>query len=88
MKLKSDLPIVEIDGESIMVLAPEDDSSFRGLLRSNPTAKFIIDCLVEETDEEGVLAKLQAEYDGDEADMREDIQMVVENLRTAGALEE
>lgn len=88
MKLKNDLPVIEIDGDSIMVFASEDDNSFRGMLRSNPSAKFIIDCLAEETDEEGILEKLKDEFEGDEAEMREDIKLVVANLRLVGALEE
>ena len=88
MKLKDDLPIVEIDGESIIVFAPEDNNSFRGMLRSNSTAKFIIDCLSEDIDEEGILAKMQAEYDGDEVEMLEDVRMVIANLRLVGALVE
>ncbi|MBR3299319.1 MAG: PqqD family protein [Clostridia bacterium] len=88
MKLNSNLPVVEIDGESIMVFAPEDDNSFRGMLRSNHTANFIIECLKEETDEEAILEKLKSEFEGDEDEMREDIKTVIENLRTVGALEE
>ncbi|MBR4434892.1 MAG: PqqD family protein [Clostridia bacterium] len=88
MKLKNDIPTIDIDGESIMVFAPDDDDSFRGMLRSNATARFIIDCLKDDTDEEGILKKLQDEFDGDEADMRDDIAMIVDNLRQVGALEE
>ena len=88
MKLKNDLPVVEIDGDSVIVFAPDEANAFRGMLRSNPTAKFIIDCLSEDTDEEEILRKLQEEFDGDEAEMREDIAMVIDNLRKAGAFEE
>ena len=88
MKLKSDLPVVDIDGESIIVFAPDEENAFRGMLRSNPTAKFIMGCLYEDTDEEAILKKMQEEYDGDEAEMREDIAMVIDNLRKADAFEE
>ena len=88
MKLKSDLPVVELDGESIMVFASDEDSGFRGMLRSNPTAQFIVDCLKEDTDENGILAKLKEAFDGDENEMLEDIRMVIDNLHQTGALEE
>ena len=88
MKLNNEYPMVEIDGETVIVFAPDDQDSFRGMLRLNPTARIILDCLREDVSEDGILQQLKEQFDGDEADMREDISMLLEKLRTAGALEE
>ena len=43
MKLKDEFITYETDGEQIMVAAGTD--SFSGLVRSNETAGFIVECL-------------------------------------------
>lgn len=88
MKLNAEYPMVEIDGETVIVFASDDQDSFRGMLRLNPTARIIFDCLREDVSEEEILQQLKDQFDGDEADMREDISMLLEKLRTARALEE
>lgn len=88
MKLNAEYPMVELDGDTIIVFAPNDSEGFRGMLRLNPSARIIFDCLKEQTDEEAILEKLREQFEGDEAEMREDINMVLDNLRKAGALEE
>ena len=88
MKLRSEYPMVEMDDEYMIVFAPNEGEGFRGMLRLNPAAQFIFECLKEETSEELILAKMKERFEGDEADMREDISMLLEKLRMAGALEE
>lgn len=88
MKLNANYQTVELDGELIVVFAPDDEKSFRGMLKLNSTARLIFDCLSNETDEHGILLKLQEEFDGDEDEMLQDIRMVLDKLRMAGALNE
>ncbi len=88
MRLKFEYPMVEMDGEAIIVFTPDDNKSFRGMLRLNPTAKFIYECLRYETSEELILQSLMERFEGSESEMRQDISMLLEKLRTAGALEE
>jgi hypothetical protein len=88
MKLKSEYPMVELEGETVIVFAPNDSESFRGMLRLNQSARFIFECLKEETDEEGIVQKLKEEFEGDETKMRKDISMMIQKLRIANALEE
>ena len=46
MKLKANFITQEMDGEQIMVAA---GGGFAGMVRSNATAAFIVDCLKNET---------------------------------------
>ena len=85
MKLKDNFITHETDGEQIMVAA---GGSFVGMVRSNATAAFIVDCLKTDTTEAEILDKMLAKYEGDKNVMAEDIKMIIGKLRGIGALEE
>ena len=85
MKLKDNFITHETDGEQIMVAA---GGSFAGMVRSNATAAFIVDCLKTDTTEKDILDKMLAKYDGDKNVMAEDIKMVIGKLRKIGAIDE
>ena len=59
MKLKSDFITQEIDDTQFLV--PVGAESFSGIVRSNKTAAFIVDCLKEETTEEALVDKMCAD---------------------------
>ena len=85
MKLKDNFITHETDGEQIMVAA---GSSFAGMVRSNATAAFIVDCLKTDTTESEILDKMLAKYDGDKNVMAEDIKTIIGKLRKIGAIDE
>lgn len=85
MKLKNGFITHETDGEQIMVAA---DGSFAGMVRSNATAAFIVDCLKTETNEDEILDKMMVKYTGDIMAMADDIKMVIGKLRKIGAIDE
>ena len=85
MKLKDNFITHETDGEQIMVAA---GGSFAGMVRSNATAAFIVDCLKTDTTETEILEKMLAKYDGDKNVMAEDIKTIIEKLRKIGAIDE
>ena len=85
MKLKDNFITHETDGEQIMVAA---GGSFAGMVRSNATAAFIVDCLKTDTTEAEILDKMLAKYDGDAKVMAEDIKMIIGKLRKIGAIDE
>ena len=64
------------------------ETSFRGIVRSNETAAFVVDCLKDETSEDEILAKLKEEYEGDDDKMRSDLKNVLSKLREIEAIEE
>lgn len=86
MKLADGFITHELDGDQVMVSVKE--GQFSGMVRSNPTAAFIIDCLKTETTQEAIVEKLLAEYDGvKKEEAAGDVAMIIEILRGIGAVE-
>ncbi len=85
MKLKENFITQEMDGEQIMVAA---GGGFAGMVRSNATAAFIVDCLKAETTKETILDAMEKKYDAPRKVMADDVDMVIGNLRKIGALDE
>ena len=85
MKLKANFITQEMDGEQIMVAA---GGGFAGMVHSNATAAFIVDCLKNETTREAVLDAMGQKYDAPREVMAADVDMVLGNLRRIGALDE
>ena len=86
MKLKDGFITHESDGEQIMVAAGE--VRFSGMVRSNKTAAFIVDCLKEETTKAQIVEKLVATYDAPAEVIERDVQKILDSLRSIGALDE
>ena len=86
MRLKEGFITHESDGEQIMVAA--GDVRFSGMVRSNATAAFIVDCLKEDTTKEQIVEKMLAIYDAPEAVIATDVAKVLDSLRSIGALDE
>ncbi len=85
MKLKDNFITHETDGEQIMVAA---GGSFAGMVRSNATAAFIVDCLKIDTTEAEILDKMLGKYDADAEVMAKDIKAIIGKLRKIGAIDE
>ena len=86
MKLKDGFITYEMNGEQVMVST--GDVKFAGLVRSNKTAAFIVDCLKKETTKEAVVAAMLEKYDASRDMISRDVEMVLEKLRSVGALDE
>lgn len=86
MKLKNGFITHQMDGEQIMVATA--DADFSGLVRSNQTAAFIIDCLKDETTPEKIVEALAAEYDAPKNVIAADVKTVLAKLRSIGAIDE
>ena len=85
MKLKAEFITYESDGEQLMVSC---DSSFTGLVRSNRTAAFIVDCLKAETTEEEIVEQMFEKYDAPRDVLTRDVARIVTQLRSIHALDE
>lgn len=88
MKLHNGFITYSTGGEKIMVAAGNASAIFRGMVRSNETAAYIIDCLKEEISREELLNKLCARYDAPADLIDRDLERVLESLRRIGALDE
>ena len=85
MKLKDTYITHESDGEQILL---DTSSSFAGLIRSNKTAAFIVECLKEETTKEKIVEAMFEKYDAPKDVLAKDVSDVIEKLRKVGALYE
>lgn len=86
MKLKNGFVTHTAGNEQIMVAAGK--AKFSGLVRSNRTAAFIVDCLKKETNEDEIVAKMVKKYDAPKEVISSDVKKTLETLRSIGALDE
>ncbi len=86
MKLKSDFITQEIDGTQFLV--PVGAESFSGIVRSNKTAAFIVNCLREDTTEDAIVDAMCAKYDAPRETLAADVRKVLDTLRRINAVEE
>lgn len=86
MKLKDGFITHQIQDIQMMVAAGEAAKRFHGLIRSNETAAFIVNCLKNETTEEAIVDKILAEYDVPRETASQDVHSIVEKLESIGAL--
>ena len=78
MKLKDGFVTHDMGGEQIMVST--GSTAFSGLVRSNGTAAFIVDCLKEETTREEIIAKMLDKYDASEEVISADVDKILAKL--------
>ncbi len=86
MKLKDGFITRQTDDEQIMVAV--GDVKFAGLVRSNKTAAFIVDCLKSETTKEDIVGAMAEKYDAPKDVIEKDVEGILEKLRSIGALDE
>lgn len=86
MKLKDTFVTHNSDGEQILIDA--GGKNFVGLVRSNKTAAFIVDCLKSDTTKDAIVAAMCAKYDAPQAVIAQDVEKILDKLRSIGALNE
>ena len=70
-----------VDGEYYMVST--SNSLFKGIVKSNETAAFIVECLKTDTTPSEIVDKILDEYDGvDRATVTKDVSAIIEKLRS------
>ena len=87
MKLKSGFIMHNVGSTQMMVATGAAGKIFHGLIRSNETAAFIVNCLKNETTEQEIVAAMLREYDAPEDVLARDVHSIVEKLTEIGALE-
>ncbi len=87
MKLDTNLLTHETKGEHYVIST--GNSRFKGIIKNNQTAAFIVECLKEETTESSITDKIMAEYRGaDRSIVERDVANIIGKLRSAGAIVE
>ena len=86
MKINSGFIAHNDGGDKLLVSTGA--TKFSGLVRSNSTAGFIIECLENETTEDEIVKKMQQNWDVSDELARRDVRKIVEQLRGIGAIDE
>ena len=88
MRLKDGFITHNSDGEQIMVAVGDEAHLFHGLVRSNRTAAFIIDCLKQEHTEEQIIDEVWRKYEAPRDIIERDVHKIIASLRQIGAINE
>lgn len=86
MKLNSGF-LAHDDGDN-KLLVSTGATKFSGLVRSNSSAGFIIECLEQEITEDEIVTKMRRKWDVSDEIARRDVRKIVEQLRSIGAIDE
>lgn len=86
MKLKNEFITQDIDDTQFLV--PVGAEVFSGIVRSNKTAAFIVNCLKEETTETAIVDAMCAKYDAPRETIAADVAEILEKLRSINAIDE
>lgn len=87
MKLNSNFITHTTKGEHYMVST--GDIEFKGILKNNNTAAFIIECLKSQITENEIIDKLLEKYSNVSYEIaKKDVHDIIEQLRSIGAVEE
>lgn len=87
MKLKQGFFTTEYQGKQLLLASGAAAASFHGIVRSNETAGFIVDCLKRDTTEPEIVSALLETYDVTPEIAARDVHAIVEKLNGIGALE-
>lgn len=86
MKLKDGFVTHEMGGQQILV--GTGSTNFAGMVRSNPTAGFIVDCLKESVTREQIIERMLEKYDVTREVVTVDVDKILGKLRDINALDE
>lgn len=86
MKLRKGFITHESNGEHITVTA--GNTAFNGLVRSNKTAGFIVECLKENVTKEEIVQKMLDKYEACEETITKDVDMILARLQEIGAIDD
>ncbi len=76
------------EGAEEHITVPAGGLSFSGMIRSNQTAGFIVECLKDEVTAEQIVEKMLEKYDAPKERITRDVEDVLAKLRGIGAVEE
>ena len=85
MKLKDSF--ITYMAEDVQIMVSAGENAFHGMVRSNKTAAFIIDCLKTPCDEASIVDRLAQKYDAPRSALERDVAYVVKALKQIGALD-
>ena len=87
MKRSANFLMREVAGSWVVVPVGQAAREFLGMMRLNPTGRFLWELLEQEQTEGSLVTALLERYDVSEEVASEDVAAFLEKLRSAGALE-
>lgn len=87
MKLKDDIAIQELNDDVILVPIRKYASEFKGIVKLNETAAFLVKLLKEDRTKEELIEALSKEYDVDLDVVKDDVDRVLKKLEEINALQ-
>ena len=86
MKLNPDFLTHTMDGTALVV--PTAEAPFHGLVQGNKTVGVILECLKHDTTEQEIVDTLCERFEGDRAEMAQDVADVIAKLKGIGAIDD
>lgn len=87
MKAKYAFEIMELDNEKVAVPVGAKAEQFHGVLKVNDTAIAILKQLAQDTSEEKIVEALMQDFDGEKAQIAENVKEFLNVLETEGLVE-
>lgn len=87
MKLKEGIIVTKVGTDNIVVAAGEAGKSFKGMLKLNGTAAFIVEQLKADLSVDAVVAAVLEKYDVSEDGAQASVKQVVDQLTQIGLVE-
>lgn len=88
MKSKYIFEKMELDGQIVAVPVGENASDLHAVLNLNEEAMSILECLREDTTEDGIIQKLLTEYEGTKEELQPMVHAFIEQLRKEDLIQE
>ena len=85
MKLKESFVTHKNKDDYMMIDA---SGKFAGLIHSNATTAFIVECPKTETTREEIVQKMLDKYDAEETEVARDVDKIINSLKSIGAVDE
>lgn len=86
MKLNKEFISHNDAGEAMLV--PTGNAGFAGIVRGNATFGAVVECLENDTTEEGIIQAMLEKYEAPREKIEADVKKVLESLRSIGAIDE
>lgn len=86
MKLREEFITHKSAGEYIMVTT--GNTAFNGIVKSNQTAGFIVECLEKGTTKSEIIEKMFEKYDAPREQIEQDVEKILKQLHSIGAIDD
>ena len=86
MKLREEFITHKSADEYIMVTT--GNTAFNGIVKSNQTAGFIVECLEKEMTKNEIIEKMFEKYDAPKEQIEQDVEKILKQLHAIGAIDD